>query len=146
MPEEIEPKMKIANYVIRLLLALIFVYAGIEKLFLPYNPSVFKSDVSMTNPKFFEFYDFLMRTGYLYFVGFFQLLNGLLLVFRRTYLLGAVMMIPLMLCLLMTQVLIGRYTGFIIFDVVMFLMNVFPLTQHFTDLKELFLKPQKTWI
>ncbi|MEM1406125.1 MAG: MauE/DoxX family redox-associated membrane protein [Bacteroidota bacterium] len=134
--------MDIARYIIRFLLALIFIYAGIEKLFLPYNPSVFKSDVAMTDPKFFEFYDFLMSTGYLYFVGFFQLLNGLLLVFRRTYLLGAVMMVPLMLCLLMTQIIIGKYTGFIIFDSVLFLMNGFLIMSHYQALKTTFFKPQ----
>ena len=134
--------MNTARYIIRFLLALIFIYAGIEKLFLPYNPSVFKSDVEMTDPKFFEFYDFLMGTGYLYFVGFFQLLNGLLLVFRRTYLLGAIMMIPLMLCLLMTHVFISRYMGFIVFDGVMFLMNGFLVLSHFRELKMTFLKPQ----
>ena len=138
--------MKITTYIIRFLLALIFIYAGIEKLFMPYNPSVFKSDVEMTDPKFFEFYDFLMGTGYLYFVGFFQLLNGLLLVFKRTYLLGAVMMIPLMLCLLMTHVFISRYSGFIVFDGTMFLLNGFLVAQHFKALKELFLKPQNQWI
>ncbi|WKN42987.1 DoxX family membrane protein [Tunicatimonas pelagia] len=134
--------MNTVRYIIRFLLALIFVYAGIEKLFLPYNPSVFKSDVEMTDPKFFEFYDFLMGTGYLYFVGFFQLLNGLLLVFRRTYLLEAIMMIPLMLCLLMTHVFISRYMGFIVFDSVMFLMNGFLVLSHFSELKTIFLKPQ----
>ncbi|MEM8966348.1 MAG: DoxX family membrane protein [Bacteroidota bacterium] len=134
--------MNTARYIIRFLLALIFIYAGIEKLFLPYNPSVFKSDVEMTDPKFFEFYDFLMGTGYLYFVGFFQLLNGLLLVFRRTYLLGAIMMIPLMLCLLMTHVFISRYMGFIVFDGVMVLMNSFLVLSHFSELKTIFLKPQ----
>lgn len=134
--------MVVATYIIRFLLALIFIYAGIEKLFMPYNPSVFKSDVAMTDPKFFDFYDFLMGTGYLYFVGFFQLLNGLLLVFRRTYLLGAVMMIPLMLCLLMTHVFISRYVGYIVFDGVMFLMNSFLVFTHYTELKTTFLKPQ----
>ncbi|MEM9673588.1 MAG: MauE/DoxX family redox-associated membrane protein [Bacteroidota bacterium] len=134
--------MNTVRYIIRFLLALIFIYAGIEKLFMPYDPSVFKSDVEMTDPKFFEFYDFLMGTGYLYFVGFFQLLNGLLLVFRRTYLLGAIMMIPLMLCLLMTHVFISRYLGFIVFDGVMFLMNGFLVLSHFNELKMTFLKPQ----
>ncbi len=134
--------MVVATYLIRFLLALIFIYAGIEKLFMPYNPSVFKSDVAMTDPKFFDFYDFLMGTGYLYFVGFFQLLNGLLLVFRRTYLLGAVMMIPLMLCLLMTHVFISRYVGYIVFDRVMFLLNSFLVFTHYTELKTTFLKPQ----
>ncbi|MEO1049743.1 MAG: DoxX family membrane protein [Bacteroidota bacterium] len=138
--------MKIAHYIIRFLLALIFVYAGIEKLFLPYNPSVFKSDVEMTDPKFFEFYDFLMGVGYLYFVGFFQLLNGLLLVFKRTYLLGAVMMVPLMLCLLMTHVFISRYMGYILFDGVMFLLNAVLILSHYKQLKGVFLRPQTTII
>ena len=138
--------MSIARYIIRFLLALIFIWAGIEKLFLPYDPSVFKSDVAMTDPRFFEFYDFLMGTGYLLFVGFFQLFNGLLLVFRRTYLLGAVMMVPLMLCLLMTQVLIGRYLGFIIFDSVLFAMVAFLVLSHFEELKATFLKPQQRLI
>ena len=47
--------MKIAGYVIRFLLALIFIYAGVEKLFLPYDPSVFKADIAMTDPQFFVF-------------------------------------------------------------------------------------------
>ncbi|MEM6362025.1 MAG: hypothetical protein AAF149_15850 [Bacteroidota bacterium] len=138
--------MNIARYTIRFLLALPFVWAGIEKLFLPYDPSVFKSDVAMTDPKFFEFYDFLMSTGYLYFVGFFQLLNGLLLVYKRTYLLGAVMMVPLMLCLLMTQILIGKYIGFIIFDSLLFSLNAFLVLSHYQELKSTFLKPQARWI
>lgn len=138
--------MKIVIYIARFLLALIFIYAGIEKIFLPYNPSVFKSDVEMTDPKFFQFYDFLMGTGYLYFVGFFQLLNGLLLVFKRTYLLGAIMMVPLMLCLLMTHIFISRYVGFILFDGAMFLLNGLLIAKHFKELEQVFLKPQSQWI
>lgn len=138
--------MKVTVYIIRFLLAFIFIYAGIEKLFLPYNPSVFKSDVEMTDPKFFEFYDFLMEVGYLQFVGFFQLLNGLLLVFKRTYLLGAVMMVPLMLCLLMTHVYISKYMGFIVFDSAMFILNAILILNHFQELKLLFLKKQTTLI
>ena len=134
--------MNVFHYIIRFLLAFIFIYAGIEKLFLPYNPSVFKSDVNMTDPKFFEFYDFLMGVGYLYFVGFFQLLNGVLLIFRRTYLLGAVMMVPLMLCLLMTHVFISKYMGFIVFDAVMFLLNAMLLAGNYKELRDTFLKPQ----
>ena len=70
--------MKILKYIIRFLLALIFVYAGIEKLFLPIALRYYKSDVEMTDSMFFEFYGLLQRTGYLYFVGFFQLVCGLL--------------------------------------------------------------------
>ncbi|MBC6401193.1 MAG: hypothetical protein GDA42_09260 [Ekhidna sp.] len=125
---------------------MIFVYAGIEKLFLPYNPSIFKSDVEITDLKFFEFYDFLMNADYLYFVEFFQLLNGLLLIFRGTYLLGAVMMVPLMLCLLMTHVFISKYIEFIIFDSVMFSLNTVLIAIHYKELKNTFLRPQSSLI
>ena len=135
--------MKIATYVIRFLLALIFIYAGIEKLFLPYDPSVFKADISMTDPQFFVFYDLLMKAGFLYFVGFFQLLNGLLLVFKRTYLIGAVMMVPLLLCLLMSQVFIAKYIWFILFDSTLFVLNALLIAPHFKELKSVFLKKQK---
>jgi uncharacterized membrane protein YphA (DoxX/SURF4 family) len=138
--------MKIIIYVIRFLLVFVFIIAGIEKLFLHYNPSVFKADTAMTDPKFFEFYNFLQGTGYLYFVGFFQLLCGLLLVFRRTYLLAAVMLVPLILCLLMTHVFISKYMYYIIFDGMMLGLNLFLIFQHFTSLKQLFLKPQTTLI
>ncbi|MEM6644365.1 MAG: hypothetical protein AAF616_15405 [Bacteroidota bacterium] len=134
--------MTVIRYMVRFLLVLIFVWAGIEKLFLPYNPSVFKSDVAMADPRFFEFYDFLMGTGYLYFVGFFQLLNGILLIFRRTYLLASIMMVPLLLCLLMTQILIGRYPAFILFDSGLFCMNAFLVLSNYQELKLTFLKPQ----
>jgi len=87
-----------------------------------------------------------MGVGYLYFVGFFQLLNGLLLVFKRTYLLGAVMMVPLMLCLLMTHVFISKYVGFIVFDGVMFFLNSVLVMSHYRELKGTFLKPQTRWI
>jgi uncharacterized membrane protein YphA (DoxX/SURF4 family) len=132
--------MKIATYIIRFLLALLFIYAGIEKLFLPYEPSLFKANASMTDPKFFEFYDLLQKTGFLYFVGFFQMLCGILMIFKRTYLLASVMLVPLILCLLMTHIFISRYGGFIIFDGVLFGLNAFVFLQHFKKLKATFLR------
>ena len=65
--------MTIVTYIIRFLLALMFIYAGIEKLFLPYNPSVFRADAPEVAEEFFTFYELLQASGYLYFVGFFQL-------------------------------------------------------------------------
>lgn len=82
--------MKIAVYVIRILLALMFIWAGIEKLFLPFNPSVFRANTAEAAEEFFTFYELLQSTGYLYFVGFFQLLCGILLLFKRTYILAAI--------------------------------------------------------
>ncbi|MCY4217387.1 MAG: DoxX family membrane protein [Flavobacteriaceae bacterium] len=134
----------IAIIVIRILLAIIFVWAGIEKLFLPYNPSVFQSDYDMTNPIFFEFYDLLQNAGYLLFVGFFQLVCGVLLVLEnRFYLLASIMLVPLLLCLLMTHVFFSKYLAFILFDSTLFLLNALVLAYRYSDWKNILLKPKK---
>ena len=138
--------MKIATYIIRFLLALLFLHAGIEKLFLPYDPTEFQTEIAGTNPLFFEFYDLLHRAGYLYFVGFFQFLCGGLMVFKRTYLLGSIMFVPLILCLLMTHVFFSQNWLYIIFDSVTFCVNLFLIVQHAKALKVTILKPQDGWI
>ena len=138
--------MKIATYIIRFLLALLFIWAGIEKLFLPYDPTEFQTEVANTDPLFFEFYDLLHRVDYLYFVGFFQLLCGALMVFKRTYLLGSIMFVPLILCLLMTHVFFSQNWLYMIFDSVTFCVNLFLILQHAKALKDTILKPQNNWI
>lgn len=138
--------MYIVIYIIRFLLAFLFIYAGIEKLFLPYDPSVFRTDVAQADPIFFTFYELLQGSGYLYFVGFFQLLCGSLLVFKRTYLLGSIMLVPLILCLLMTHVFFSKYHVFIIFDSVMFALNLMLLLYRFRDWQPALLKKQNYWI
>ncbi|MGD1947445.1 MAG: MauE/DoxX family redox-associated membrane protein [Croceivirga sp.] len=138
--------MKITVYIIRFLLAFLFIYAGIEKLFLPYDPSLFRADVAEADPIFFIYYDLLQGVGYLYFVGFFQLLCGLLLVFKRTYLLGSIMLVPLMLCLLMTHIFFSRYHVFIIFDTIMFSLNLMLLFHRYKDWQSVLLKKQETLI
>jgi len=136
--------MKVATYIIRFLLALIFIYAGIEKLFLPYDPSVFRADAAEADPAFFIFYDLLQNAGYLYFVGFFQLLCGILLVFKRTYLLGSIMLVPLLLCLLMTHIFFSKYPPYIFFDNTMFALNLFLLFGRYKDWKPVLLKNQNS--
>lgn len=138
--------MKIVSYIFRFVLAIMFIWAGIEKLFLPYDPSVFKANSATSDPLFFEFYDLLHGAGYLYFVGFFQLICGLLVAFKRTYLLGSVMLIPLMLCLIMTHVFISKNTFYMIFDGALLVMISVLVFQYFKPLKELFLQKQKTLI
>jgi uncharacterized membrane protein YphA (DoxX/SURF4 family) len=135
--------MNIVAYVIRFLVAFIFIYAGIEKLFLPYNPSVFRADASEAHESFFTFYELLQGAGYLYFVGFFQLLCGLLLVFKRTWLLGSIMLVPLMLCLLMTHLFSSKYVLFIAFDALLFLMVLFLLSRKRKPLKNIFFAEER---
>lgn len=138
--------MKIATYIIRFLLALLFLHAGIEKLFLPYHATEFQTEVAVTDPLFFEFYELLHKAGYLYFVGFFQLLCGALMVFKRTYLLGSIMFVPLILCLLMTHVFFSQNWLYIVFDSVTFCVNLFLIAQHAKALKATILKSQDSWI
>jgi|ACQI01.1.fsa_nt_gi uncharacterized membrane protein YphA (DoxX/SURF4 family) len=138
--------MKIAVYVIRILLALMFIWAGIEKLFLPFNPSVFRANTAEAAEEFFTFYELLQSTGYLYFVGFFQLLCGILLLFKRTYLLAAIMLVPLILCLLMTHVYLSKNTFYILFDSSMFLLNAVLIGYHLKTIQQTILKPQQGWI
>ena len=138
--------MKIAIYIIRFLLALLFIWSGTEKLFLPYDPSVFKANSLESDPSFFEFYDLLQGAGYLYFVGFFQLLCGLLLVFKRTYLLSSIMLVPLILCLLMSHVFFSKNPYYISFDSTMLVLMLFLISRNFTELKPVFLKQPNTLI
>jgi hypothetical protein len=81
--------------------------------------------------------------GYLYFVGFFQLLCGLLLVFKRTWLLGSIMLVPLMLCLLMTHLFSSKYVLFIAFDALLFLMVLFLLSRKRKPLKNIFFAEER---
>ncbi|WP_438712338.1 MauE/DoxX family redox-associated membrane protein [Aquimarina muelleri] len=138
--------MKVTVYIIRFLLAFMFIYAGIEKLFLPYDPSVFKTNAVGSDPLFFEFYDFLQNSGYLYFVGFFQLLCGLLLVFKRTYVLAVIMLVPLILCLLMTHVYFSKNIFYILFDSGMFLLNTLLIGYNFKTIWKAMFKKQSRWI
>jgi uncharacterized membrane protein YphA (DoxX/SURF4 family) len=124
----------------------LFIWSGIGKLFLPYDPSVFKANSLESDPSFFAFYDVLHQAGYLYFVGFCQLLCGLLLVFRRTYLLGSVMMVPLMLCLLMTHVFFSKNTFYLVFDSTILVFVLILIGRNFSGLKTVFLKRQPTLI
>jgi len=138
--------MKIATYIIRLFLALLFIHAGFEKLFLPYHATEFQTEIAETNPLFFEFYELLHKAGYLYFVGIFQFLCGALMVFKRTYLLGSIMFVPLILCLLMTHVFFSQNWLYMIFDSVTLSLNLFLLLQHAKALKATILKSQDGWI
>lgn len=137
--------MKIVVYTIRFLLALLFIYAGIEKLFLLYDPSVFKANSADADPLFFEFYNLLQNAGYLYFVGFFQLLCGVLLIFKRTYILGSIMLTPLVMCLLTTHIFISKNTFYILFDSIVLLLTMVLLFSGYKKWQPIISKT-KQWI
>lgn len=137
--------MKIVIYSIRFLLALLFIYAGIEKLFLPYDPSVFKANSADADPLFFEFYNLLQNVGYLYFVGFFQFLCGTFLIFKRTYVLGSIMLTPLVMCLLATHIFISKNSFYILFDSAVLLLTMVLLFSGYKKWKHL-IEKNNQWI
>lgn len=136
--------MKIANYIIRFLLCILFGLHGIEKLFTTATEEKFTG--AGMDQAFVDFYLMLDRTGYLQFVGLLQLCCSILLVFSRTYLLGAVMLVPLILCLLATHVFMSHNLGYILFDSSVLALNLFLIYPATSSLKEVFLKPKTNWI
>lgn len=126
----------------RVLPGLLFVYSGIEKLFLPFDAGQFTEHYQVKQD-FITFYMQLQRTGYLYFVGFFQLLCGALLLFRRTHLSGAVMLIPLLFCLLATHVFISKDMGWLLYDCLMLILTVTLIIPHYKKLRQIFLPALK---
>ena len=138
--------MKIVVYLIRFVLALVFIWAGIEKLFLPYDAAAFKSNNELADGSLFLFYDLMQNAGYMYFVGFFQLLCGLLLIFGRTHLLGAIMLVPIMLCMLMTQIFFSQYAAWIFFDCILFTLIIFLVVMGYPKWKGILAKTENTWI
>lgn len=131
--------MNIVFGLIRCLLALQFGYAGIEKLFLPFDRKTFLTHYPGELP-FSRFYLLLQDTGYLHFVGFFQLLCALLLLFPRTWLLGSIMLVPMLLCLLATHVFISGNMANLAYDIVLLLFNTILILTRFNSLKRTFLQ------
>ncbi len=138
--------MKIIIYSIRFLLGLLFIFHGIEKLFLPYNSAAFKESSAGSSIHFIEFYELLQHTGFLYFVGFFQLLCGILLIFKRTYLLGSIMLTPILLCVVMVHVFISRNASYVAFDFFLFICNLSLIGYNFNKIKPAILQRQDRWI
>lgn len=138
--------MKIATYIIRFLLAVLFIWAGYEKLFIPYSPEAFQAGCPDCNPDFFAYYDILQQNGYLNFVGFFQALCGLLLIFKRSYLLGAIMLVPLVLCLWATHIFISGNGFYLVFDGAVFLLTTFLILPHLKELYSFICKKTGTWL
>ncbi|MFC0184843.1 DoxX protein [Pseudarcicella hirudinis] len=122
-------------YVIRLLLSLLFVWHGAEKL-IWHHPV----PVNEVNNSFVVFYNLLAESGYIYFIGFCQLLSGLLLIFKKTYLLAVIMLIPMVLNLIACHVFLSHQTGYIIFDTTILLLLLFLIRMNYQVLQKIFLR------
>lgn len=135
--------MKYTLYVIRFLLALLFIYAAIDKII---NPVLPKDEIGIST-EFIAFYSLLLESKFMYFVCACQFICGFLLLFNRTYLLGAIMFVPLLLCLIMVHVFISNSSFYILFDSSLFLMNSILIVYRFKKIKPIFINsniPPKT--
>lgn len=129
--------MKILCFIIRVLLFMQFFYAGIEKLFLPFDATKLREENALSGT-FVQFYTLLHDTGYLLFVGFFQALCAVLLLFRKTYLLGAVMLTPILFCLVATHVFITRSNSRAFYDLFLMTLNTVLILCNYQSLKQTF--------
>tara|TARA_B100000809_G_scaffold261450_1_gene310373 strand:+ start:7089 stop:7493 length:405 start_codon:yes stop_codon:yes gene_type:complete len=134
--------MKIIVTIIRFFLALLFIYVAIDKTL---NPAIPENEIGIS-ANFITFYTLLLESKFIFFVCFIEFLSGALLLFKRTYLLGAIMLVPLLLCLLMIHVFISKSNFYLIFDGTLFLLNSILIIYRFKDIKIGILKPQYGWI
>lgn len=134
--------MKTVVYSIRFILAILFIYVAFDKILHPAIPA----DETGINAEFELFYKLLVDSKFMYFVCACELVCGLLLLFKRTYLLGAIMFVPLLLCLVMTHICISKSSFYIAFDSSLFILNAILIIYRFKDIKQSVFKPQKGWV
>jgi len=134
--------MKIIVYIIRFLLGVLFMYVAIDKII---NPAIPKDEIGIS-AAFISFYSLLLESNFIYFVCFIEFLCGFLLLFKRTYLLGGIMFVPVLLCLLMVHFFISKNTFYLLFDGSLFLLNSILIVYRLKDIKQGILKPQNGWI
>jgi hypothetical protein len=91
-----------------------FGYAGFQKLFLTVTMDNFKDMIA--DQAFYDFYFLLENQGYMKFVGACQLASAVLLIFARTYLLGAIMLMPIVLNLVATHIFMSKNWSYAAFD------------------------------
>lgn len=117
------------HYAFRLFLVYMFVWHGIEKLVKKIDPQEY-IDYGLGGD-FLDFYLLWERTGFIYVIGFFQLIGGLLLLFKRTTLFGAILLLPLSIGMLSTHVFISHNLDFFLLDFVILLMNLSLIIERF---------------
>ncbi|WP_292009874.1 DoxX family membrane protein [Chryseobacterium sp.] len=132
------------SYVCRALLAYVFIPHGYEKLAARINPHEY-IDFGLKGD-FLDFYLIWERTNFIWVIGVAQLIGGLLLIFRRTYFLGAIWLLPLSVGMFCTHVFISHAMDFLYFDLIVLILNLYLIVENFKLIKEDLLRPQKTFI
>lgn len=135
----------ILSYIARIFLAFIFIPHGWEKLTTKINPQEY-IDYGLGGD-FLDFYLIWERTGYIWVIGIAQLIGGLLLIPKRTYLFGAIWLLPVSIGMVSCHIFISKSTDFMIFDGIVVTTNLYLILTHIIRLSKngLFIE-QKTWI
>lgn len=132
------------TYLVRALLAYVYIPHGLEKLYTKINVQEY-IDFKL-GQDFINFYLIWEKSGYIWVIGIAQFLGGLLLLFRKTYLFGAVWLLPISIGMFCCHIFITHARDFLIFDALVLTMNLYLILLHFRSLTNTFFKPQKTWI
>ena len=124
-----QKRLQLIVQIAAILLGLFFVYAGGKKLFLP--PAPRGTGPSTLPPEFIDLLKALSASGYfMVMVAWFQLCSGILLLFRKTHVLGALLLLPVTFNIFVIHVALDNriyeyfFTGFLL------LVNVTILIPH----------------
>lgn len=131
-------------YLFRAFLAYTFIPHGWEKLTEKINPQEY-IDYGLGGD-FLNFYLIWEDTGFIYLIGLAQLIGGLLLIPRRTYLFGAIWLLPMAVGMVSCHWFISHSIEFLWFDVILFIMNLYLITLHLPELIKVLFRKHKTWI
>lgn len=129
------------NYLCRLFLAWVYVPHGWEKLTIKINPEEY-IDFGLGGD-FLEFYLIWEKTGFIWVIGFAQLVGGLLLIPRVTSLFASIWLFPISVGMFFCHVFISHSQDFMLFDAIVLFANLYILIKYLPSLfKVLFKKPK----
>ncbi|MFD2556807.1 DoxX family membrane protein [Sphingobacterium tabacisoli] len=132
------------SYIFRAFLAYVYIPHGYEKLTTTIDPQEY-IDFGLEG-NFLDFYLIWERTGFIWVIGAAQLIGGIFLLFRRTSLFGSIFLLPISVGMFFSHVYISHAMDFLYFDLIILVLNLYLIMEHFKDLRKVFFKPQKYWI
>lgn len=135
----------VLSYLSRIFLAYVFIPHGWEKLTTKINPQEY-IDFGLGGD-FLDFYLIWERTGYIWLIGVAQLVGGLLLIPKRTYLFGAIWLLPVSIGMVSCHIFISKSIDFMLFDAIIVTTNLYLISTHLVKLyKSVLFAKQKTWV
>ncbi len=129
------------TYLTRFFLAYVFIPHGIEKITTTIDIQEYH-DFGL-GQDFIDFYLLWEKTGFIVFIGVLQLIMGLLLIPKKTYLFGAVLLAPMNVGMIATHIYLSKSWDFLIWDALMFILNLYLIIPYYKLLIEVFFTKQK---